>query len=92
MCRVTFSVLFLIVLFASATQSIAAGGDVRLADATMHSDRDMVRSLIQQKADVNATQADGMTALHWAVRQNDLDTAKYSFEPAQSRIQQLDTG
>jgi len=76
MRRITFSVLFLTVLFASSAPTIAAGGDVRLADAVMHSDRDTVRSLIQQKADVNAAQPDGMTALHWAVRQNDLDTAQ----------------
>ena len=31
-----------------------------------------VRALIQQKADVNAAAADGTTALHWAVRADDL--------------------
>ena len=30
-----------------------------------------VKALIAQKADVNAAEADGMTALHWAVRAND---------------------
>ncbi len=54
----------------------AAPGDARLADAVMRSDRDTVRTLLQQKADVNATQVDGMTALHWAARQNDLETAQ----------------
>jgi ankyrin repeat protein len=34
-----------------------------------------VRSLLQKKADVNAPQVDGTTALHWAVRYDDLDTA-----------------
>ena len=61
----------------SATLIRAAGaGDLRLPDAAMRSDRAAVRSLLQQKADVNAAQADGMTALHWAVRQNDLETAQ----------------
>ena len=54
----------------------AAPGDTRLADAVMQSDRDAVRTLLQQKADVNAAQVDGMTALHWAARQNDLETAQ----------------
>jgi ankyrin repeat protein len=32
--------------------------------------------LLQRKADVNAPQVDGTTALHWAVRLDDLDTAE----------------
>jgi len=43
----------------------AAGGDTRLADAAMQGDVAAVRSLLQQKADVNGAQGDGMTALHW---------------------------
>src|SRR5262245_30721789 len=65
-----------LVLLLSATLAVAAGVDSRLADAVMRTDRDTVRSLLQQKADVNATQADGMTALHWAASQNDLETAQ----------------
>lgn len=49
--------------------------DSRLADAAMAPDREAVRSLLKQKADVNAPQPDGTTALHWAVRQDDLETA-----------------
>jgi len=47
-----------------------------LADAVMRQDPNAVRTLLQQKTDVNAAQADGMTALHWAVRHNDLETAR----------------
>jgi ankyrin repeat protein len=47
----------------------------RLADAAMAPDPEAVRSLLNQKVDVNAPQADGTTALHWAVRQDDLETA-----------------
>src|SRR5689334_16526297 len=37
-----------------------------LADAVEKSDRAALRTLLKQHADVNASQADGMTALHWA--------------------------
>jgi uncharacterized protein len=48
----------------------AATTDV--ADAVMRGDSAAVRRLLTQKADVNAPQADGATALHWAVYQDDL--------------------
>lgn len=54
----------------------AAPGDAPLAEAVMRSDREAVRTLLQQKADVNAAQVDGMTAIHWATRQNDLETVQ----------------
>src|SRR5215475_9461876 len=47
-----------------------------LADAAMRGDRATVRTLLQQKADVNAAQIDGATALHWAVYNDDLETAQ----------------
>jgi ankyrin repeat protein len=53
----------------------AFSNDTRLADATQRRDTSAVRTLLQQKADINAVQPDGMTALHWAVRNDDLDTA-----------------
>src|SRR5712691_7910873 len=52
----------------------AAASDV--ADAAMKGNRDAVRSLLQRKADVNAPQTDGTTALHWAVRSDDLEFAE----------------
>ena len=54
----------------------AASLDTRLADAAMNGDRDGVRTLLKQKADVNATQGDGSTALHWAAYKDDLEMAK----------------
>jgi ankyrin repeat protein len=40
----------------------------------MKGDKAAIRALIQQKADVNAAQSDGATALHWAVYRDDLET------------------
>jgi ankyrin repeat protein len=51
------------------------GASSPVADAAMRSDIATVRSLIQQKADVNAPQADGATALQWAVYRNNLEIA-----------------
>src|SRR5947207_2993889 len=61
-------------LLLSAQSFAVASSDI--ADAAMKRDRDAVRSLLQKKADVNATQVDGTTALHWAVRADDLETAE----------------
>src|SRR5207249_2207285 len=35
-----------------------------------------VRSLLKQRPDVNGREPDGMTALHWAVRNDDAETAQ----------------
>ena len=46
-----------------------------VADAAMQGDRDAVKALLKQAADVNGAQGDGMTALHWAAMKNDADLA-----------------
>ena len=51
----------------------AAGSDV--ADAVMNGNIQAVRSLLQQKANVNSPQIDGTTALHWAARLDNLEAA-----------------
>src|SRR5215471_3672737 len=43
----------------------------KLADAAMRGDRAAVRMFLQQRVDVNFPQADGATALHWAVYHDD---------------------
>jgi ankyrin repeat protein len=63
-------------LLAIAGFLIAAGPDSRVADAAMKGDRDLVRSLIKEAADVNAAQGDGMTALHWAAQKGDAEMAQ----------------
>jgi uncharacterized protein len=42
-----------------------------VADAVERGDKAGLQTLLTQKADVNATQIDGTTALHWAVYRND---------------------
>jgi len=53
--------------------SMIALGAVRsdVADAVMGGDKAAVRKLLDQHADVNVPQADGATALHWAVFRSD---------------------
>ena len=60
-----------LVLALSATP-LRAAGPAAVADAAMNGDAAKLRTLMRQKADVNAPQADGATALHWAVYRDDL--------------------
>ena len=45
-----------------------------LVDAAKRGDKDAVKSLLQKKADVNAAEPDGTTALHWAAYRDDLES------------------
>lgn len=47
-----------------------------LADAAQQKDRATVRILLEQRVPLNVPQADGMTAIHWSVYHDDLQTAK----------------
>jgi ankyrin repeat protein len=51
------------------------GADLRLIEAVKKSDAKTVRSLIAQHVDVNAAEADGSTALHWAAQRDNLEIA-----------------
>jgi len=59
--------------FIAATSAIglAAAGDLRLIDAVRAQNSERVRALLAERVDVNATQGDGATALHWAVHRDD---------------------
>ena len=63
----------LAVLVAAASSAGAATPE--LVQAAKSGDHDRAVALIDQKADVRATEADGTTALHWAARQDDVDLA-----------------
>src|ERR1700730_12851035 len=58
-------------LFLSAL--LYAAPKAPVADAAMRGNKDEVRELLKQAADVNAAQGDGMTALHWAAMNFDAD-------------------
>jgi ankyrin repeat protein len=61
--------VLIIVLF-SVT---AAAAQDRLIDAVKANDVGTVRTLLDKRADVNAVQADGTTALHWAVEREAME-------------------
>ena len=62
-------------VFVFLVASSVAAGKSDVADAAMKKDTAAIRSLIQQKANVNAVQGDGTTAIHWAARWDDLSMA-----------------
>ncbi|HEV8132151.1 MAG TPA: ankyrin repeat domain-containing protein [Acidobacteriota bacterium] len=63
-----------LLLFAASL--FGAGYEAPLADAVEKMDRARIRALLQQRVNVNAPQIDGMTALHWAAYQDNLEMAE----------------
>src|SRR6202171_4613885 len=51
-----------------------AAGDLRLIQAVRSQDPGAIETLLKQGVDVNATQPDGATALHWAAYHDDQQT------------------
>ena len=64
----------LLVAFSLTVVTSAAASDI--ADAVRRGDKEAVRTLVAAKADVNAPQGDGMTALHWAAYNDDVEIAE----------------
>jgi len=63
-------------LLAATAGYLVYGAEARLADAAMRGDKEAVRALLVDRSSINVPQADGTTALHWAVRKDDLATAE----------------
>ena len=63
------TVLTVVAMLSIARLATAASGGI--ADAAMRGDMAAVRAAVTGKADVNATQVDGTTALHWAAERDD---------------------
>src|SRR5262249_50608373 len=61
-------------MFGLAAASVAADKPT-LADAAEQGNKALIRTLLDKGADVNAAQIDGTTALHWAVYNDDGETA-----------------
>ena len=73
MMRTLRTVLLAIVAAAAMSVWISAASRTPVADAAMNRDREVVRTLLKQGGDVNAAHGDGMTALHWAAMQDDVE-------------------
>jgi ankyrin repeat protein len=62
-----------LVALALAPRTLAADSSTAVADAAERQNWGALRNLLDEHADVNATQVDGMTALHWAVYHDDAE-------------------
>lgn len=65
----------ILLLVAVVSVGCFGAGKADVADAMMRGNKQAVRELLLKKADVNAPQADGSTALHWAAQADDLELA-----------------
>jgi ankyrin repeat protein len=73
--RIARGLLLLAAVCAASVPLLGAGAG-RVVEAAKAGDFATVKALIAQKADVNAPDADGTTALHWAVRADDVATVQ----------------
>ncbi len=71
-CR-ALSGLSLAAMVVATGLGVAAQSPSPLADAAQRQDKKAVQSLLAKKADVQATKADGATALHWAAYTEDAE-------------------
>ncbi len=75
-CLVRASALTLLVVYGFAgAATTAETSDSRLLEAARTQDAKTVRTLLGQKANVNARSSDGSTALLWLAHWNDVETA-----------------
>jgi ankyrin repeat protein len=65
-----------LLVLALAVPAWAAGIEPAVVTAMKTGDVAAVRALVERKADINATEVDGTSALHWAVRAGDMATTE----------------
>jgi uncharacterized protein len=65
-----------IIVGALAASALLGASPKSLLDAAREGDRETVRVLVKSGADVNAAQGDGMTALHWAATEGNVELAQ----------------
>src|SRR4051794_6732475 len=70
------SICAMIALSLTTLTHAAPAGAAAFVEAAMNGNREAVKALLKEGADVNTTQADGMTALHWAAQKGDVELAK----------------
>ena len=65
-----------ILVLGGFSSAYGADREPRLIEAVKAGDREAVRGLLKQPAELKVTERDGTTALHWAVRADDLETVQ----------------
>ena len=73
--RAKYLAVWSILLLASVGDIGAAGRDLPLVDAVKRGDIQTLRALLQRQPEVNISEADGTTALHWAAHREDMEAA-----------------
>ncbi len=73
-------ILLSTILFVATANALQSESQSPIADAMERQDWTTVLKEFQNDGDVSATQADGMTALHWAVYHGDVTKACYLME------------
>ena len=73
--RILSTLFALSVLSAAIPPVLSAAPDSALADAAEKMNWSKVRVLLKQRVQIDAAQADGMTALHWAIYHDDAEVA-----------------
>jgi ankyrin repeat protein len=74
-CSTRLAAFLLLAIVVGAGAPTRADERAPLIAAAKQPDRDAVAALIRKGANVNATEADGTTALHWASYRDDVDSA-----------------
>ena len=72
--RLLVAIALQVWFMAPGVGAVSAQSDLRLVAAAQQQNRPLIEQLVQEGVDVNATRADGVTALLWAAHWDDHDT------------------